>query len=478
MSRRPRSLAGRLLLVVVVLSAGALALSSVLIAVALRPFLVDRIDEQLVAARVAAGIRLFDDAIPVDLGGGALSDPVPAEVLLPAGSAAGIVEADGSVSGVIVVGDTARQPTWPDDLATRAVDEPFDVDASGGGVGYRMVVAERTPGGERYVVAVSLEEVSRTIGRLGAVELGVSILVMMLTAAIGWWLVRIGLAPLRRIEQSADAIAAGDLSQRVPESDPRSEVGRLSAALNRMLGDIEAAFAARVASEDRLRRFVADASHELRTPLVSIRGYAELFFRGARDRPEDLETSMLRIQQESERMATLVDELLLLARFDEARDIDLGPVDLVRVAADGVSDLRAVEPDRPVDLDGPDSMSIVGDDVRLRQVVANLLANVRQHTPPGTPAHVSVGLEGDEAVLVVADEGPGMSAQDAEQVFERFFRSDRVRQRTRGGNGLGLAIVATLVDAHGGRVSVRTSPGQGAAFEVRLPVGGPTLPAS
>ncbi len=475
-ARRPRSLAGRLLLVVAVLALVSLASSAVLTALALRPFLVDGADERLLAARVPASFRLYDQAAgQVQGSDGQEFD----DVLLPAGSLAATVAPDGTVGEVLVFGtDDGDRPAWPADLATRALDEPFDVTAVDGRRAgtYRAVVAQSSIDGTRYVVAVSLDEVAEVVANLGRVALSVTTVVLVVTILLGWWLVRLGLAPLRRIEQSAAAIAAGDLSHRVPGGDPQTEVGRLSAALNRMLADIETAFAARVASEDRLRRFVADASHELRTPLVSIRGYAELFFRGARDRPDDLETSMLRIGQEAERMGILVDELLLLARFDQSRDLEADDVDLVALARDAVADLQAVEPDRSVTVEGPERLVVVGDEVRLRQVVTNLLANVRQHTPPGTPAKVRLELQGGEAVLSVADQGPGMAEADAARIFERFYRTDRARQRTRGGNGLGLAIVATLVEAHGGRVTVRSAPGAGATFEVRLPVAG-TAPA-
>jgi two-component system OmpR family sensor kinase len=235
-----------------------------------------------------------------------------------------------------------------------------------------------------------------------------------------------------------------------------------------MLAQIEAAFEERRASESRLRRFVADASHELRTPLTSIRGYAELFRRGAGARPEDLAKSMQRIEDEASRMGVLVDDLLLLARLDQGRPLERQPVDLAKVVTDAVESARAIEPDRPIDLSVNASASLVGDEGRLRQVVDNLIDNCRVHTPVGTVVQVSVKQEGDGIVLSVADQGPGLPPEVAGRVFERFYRGDPARSRETGGAGLGLSIVSAIVEAHGGTVSAAPSDG-GATFEVRLP---------
>jgi two-component system OmpR family sensor kinase len=255
----------------------------------------------------------------------------------------------------------------------------------------------------------------------------------------------------------------------VEPTDERTEIGRLGIALNSMLAQIEAAFEERRASESRLRRFVADASHELRTPLTSIRGYAELFRRGASSRPEDLEKSMRRIEVEASRMGVLVDDLLLLARLDQGRPLERAPVDLSVVAGDAVESARAVEPDRPIDVALSRPALVEGDEGKLRQVVDNLLDNVRVHTSPRTPVHVKVERSGSEVVLSVVDEGAGLSPEAAGRVFERFYRGDPARSRVTGGAGLGLSIVAAIVEAHGGRVGVSSPEGAGAAFEVRLP---------
>jgi two-component system OmpR family sensor kinase len=239
-----------------------------------------------------------------------------------------------------------------------------------------------------------------------------------------------------------------------------------------MLGRIESAFAERQESEDRLRRFVADASHELRTPLTSIRGYAELFRRGAATRPDDLAKAMHRIEDEAARMGVLVEELLLLARLDQGRPVERQPVDLTALARDAVADARVVEPTRPLELDTDGPVQVTGDAVRLRQVLDNLLANVRTHTPPETAAAVSVRADDGHAVLEVSDRGPGMSEDETARAFERFYRVDPSRSRHSGGVGLGLSIVSAIVTAHGGEVQVRSAPGEGATFTVTLPLEG------
>jgi len=323
------------------------------------------------------------------------------------------------------------------------------------------------------VVALPLSDVSSTLARLRWIELAVTGAVVALAVLLGLWLVRISFRPLDDIAETAGAIAKGELDRRIPGTEPHTEIGRLGIALNAMLARIEAAFTERKASEDRLRRFVADASHELRTPLTSIRGYAELFRRGADRRPEDLAKSMQRIEDEATRMGVLVDDLLLLARLDQGRPLEREPVDLATVVGQAVDAAHAVEPDRPLSLAVDAPVTVVGDRRRLRQVVDNLLANVRTHTPPGCPARVSVGSENGNAVLEVADEGPGIDPAAAERVFERFYRADTSRSRDNGGVGLGLSIVAAITDAHGGRVRVASRDGGGASFQVELPRHGP-----
>jgi len=288
-------------------------------------------------------------------------------------------------------------------------------------------------------------------------------------AGLAFWLVRVGLRPLEGMGETAGSIAAGDLSRRVEPADARTEIGRLGLALNAMLAQIEAAFDERRASESRLRRFVADASHELRTPLTSIRGYAELFRRGAGSRPEDLAKTMRAIEAEASRMGILVDDLLLLARLDQGRPLEREPVNLSRVASEAVESARAIEPDRPGDLEFDGPAMVAGDRGRLRQVLDKLLDNARVHTPAGTGVKLSLGTEADCVLLSVADQGPGLQPDVAARVFERFYRGDPARSRRTGGAGLGLSIVSAIVEAHGGSVACRPNDGTGATFEVRLP---------
>ncbi|HEX9343385.1 MAG TPA: HAMP domain-containing sensor histidine kinase, partial [Actinomycetota bacterium] len=321
---------------------------------------------------------------------------------------------------------------------------------------YRVVVARLPDGRGTFAMGLPLTDVMETVGRLIRTEALVGAVVLLALALLARRAVRRGLRPLVEIGETARAIGAGDLTRRVEPATERTEVGRLGLALNAMLGQLEAAFREREASERRLRRFVADASHELRTPLTSIRGYAELFRRGASARPEDLATAMRRIEEEAGRMGVLVDDLLLLARLDQGRPLERGQVDLAALAGEAVADARVVEPDRPLRLERDGPVVVGGDADRLRQVLANLLANLRQHTPAGTGATVRVAREEPYGVLEVDDQGPGLTPEQRERVFERFWRAEPWRPRTRtrrdgggerertpaGGAGLGLAIVA------------------------------------
>ncbi len=459
MSLRKRLLVGVLGLVAV----GVLA-TDVLTYRALRSFLLQRTDQQLQGAVVVVAERLAADR----------RGPHGAtRAVVPTGTYGALVDRNGQVAASVAFGyeddpSTVPRPAFdPSDLDRR---KPFTTSAAGGDrTRFRTVVSPLTNGGT-LVVAVPLRDVSQTLRRLVAIEALATVAVLAAVAAVSASVVRAGLRPMEDIEATAGAIAAGDLGRRVERAEPRTEVGRLGLSLNAMLGHIQAAFEARQASEERLRRFVADASHELRTPLTSIRGYAELFRRGAATRPDDLAEAMRRIEEEAIRMGALVDDLLLLARLDQGRPLERQPVDLSRLAADAVADARAVEPDRPIVFDQPEPAIVEGDEARLRQVAANLLANVRQHTPSAAPVHVEVRRDGSWARLEVVDSGPGLPPDQAERIFERFYRGDPSRTRAHGGTGLGLSIVAAIVEAHGGRATVDTAPGAGARFCIELPL--------
>jgi two-component system OmpR family sensor kinase len=466
------SLRARLLVVTVGLVTLGLLIADLVTYRALATSLSERVDDQLKQAQVIAvsALRLPPDAWP-EPGTGAFGDHGP-----PAGSYAAILDGAGNVLNTTVIGyhDHAEvsAPALPDGLPGSSSSEPgittFDAAATDGGSEFRVQAFGPQTGGGTLVVAVPLAEMQTTLARLLGIEALVTIGVAVLAGALAWWLVRVGLRPLEAMGDTAGAIAAGDLSQRVEPADGRTEIGKLGTSLNEMLAQIEAAFEERRASEARLRRFVADASHELRTPLTSIRGYAELFRRGADERPEDLANSMARIEAEASRMGVLVDDLLLLARIDQGRPLERRSVDLSSIVTDAVDAAHAIDPARTIEVEAPDHLTIDGDPGRLRQVMDNLLENARVHTPTGTPTRVRLVSRDGWVVLAVADEGPGMDPAVATQAFERFYRGDPTRARATGGAGLGLSIVAAIVAAHGG--AVRFADGPGTTVEVTLPV--------
>ncbi|WP_337589569.1 sensor histidine kinase [Arthrobacter sp. ERGS1:01] len=328
------------------------------------------------------------------------------------------------------------------------------------------------------VVGLPYENLNSTMERLAVVIAGVAILTVTLGTMIAYWTVTRSFRPLSRVEKTAAAIAAGDLSRRVDIENPATEVGRLSGSLNTMMAHIEHAFAAQTASEKRMRRFVADASHELRTPLVTIRGFSELYRHGALPNPDAVGTAMGRIESEAKRMGELVEDLLMLARIDEQRPLQLKPVDLLIIGHDAVLDARASARDRTFSVvgldDGPGrSAPTVGDEAKLRQVVTNLMGNALRYTPDGTPVEIMVGTRtgdgGKSSVIKIRDHGPGISEEEAPRIFERFYRADSSRDRNTGGSGLGLAIVSAIVASHDGTVRLEQTPGGGATMVIELP---------
>ncbi len=466
----PRSLRGRLLAATLVLVAVGLAGAGLATYAFLNSFLVSRVDDQLRASLPAAPqVLVSSEAVP---------DPDRApgtEVFLPLYAV--YLDPSGGVVRVHPLvgydGKAAPVPTLPSDLpgSAGATDTETRLFSTGstGDLRYRAIAAPVSNNGGTVVVAIPLTDVADTLHRLLFVEALVVGGVLVLAALSALGLVRLGLRPLTDIEETADAIAAGDLSQRVTPADPDTEVGRLGMALNAMLGQIEAAFAERTASEERLRRFVADASHELRTPLTSIGGYAQLFRHGAADRPEDLAKTMQRIEREAARMGVLVEDLLLLARMDEGMTVSRTSFDLSALVARSVEDARAADPDHEISLETGAPVPVEADEDRLKQVLDNLLANARAHTPPGTPVTVRVAEREGAAVLEVADEGPGVPPEDQVRVFERFYRADESRSRSGGGGaGLGLAIATEIARAHGGTLELVPTE-TGATFRLTLP---------
>jgi two-component system OmpR family sensor kinase len=475
---RGMSLRARLLVVLAVVSAAGLLAADLATYAALRSSLFDRVDSSLDSSATGVSSSLASEGFRPRPGPSAplrqIQFLAQFGVLTP-GMYVEIRPGDGSegLQGTLTrPGEAAPPPPRipkgfgpaADGGARRAT-----VSAEKGGTRFRLLARSSPFADSTLILGVPLEDTDSTLDQLRLIMVLVACAVIASTLLLGVWLITASLRPLRRIEETAAAIGAGDLSRRVEPDGGTTEIGRLGGALNAMLGQIEDAFAERAASEARLRRFISDASHELRTPVAAVSAYAELFDRGARDRPDDLERSMTGIQRETKRMGLLVSDLLLLARLDQGRPLEARPLDLTALAGEAVDAAHAMEPTRPLALEAPAAVTVTGDAERLRQVIDNLLANVRAHTPVTATATVRVRRDAAAAVLEVSDAGPGMEADEAAHVFERFFRGDPSRSRDHGGAGLGLAIVAAIVEAHGGDVAVESSTGAGTTFRVTLP---------
>ena len=493
----------KLVAAVLGLVAMALAVISVGSTFALKSYMVGRIDAQLHDIVRQA----HDGALPVR--------PTDDTLALPSDSLIGV--SSGNVwkiqtSSLLLRSDAPKLPTISEAQSRAASGKPYTVRANDGEPRWRVLVSPWL-GGQFLLVAQGMSDVDNALTRLVWIDALVGIAVLVLLASLGAALVRTSLRPLVQIEQTAAAIAAGDLTRRVPDpepggAEPRTELGRLSRALNTMLTQIEAAFTARAASEtaaraaesaardaavaaqvseararrseERMRQFVADASHELRTPLTTIRGFAELHRQGAAGSPEEAAKLVRRIEDEAARMGLLVEDLLLLARLDQERPLDQMPVELPVIAMDAVQAARVVAPERTIELEiaaGAGQLVVLGDDARLRQVIGNLMTNAITHTPPDASVTVRLRAEpGNLAVIEVIDTGPGLPPDQLERVFERFYRADAARTRRADGTtgtGLGLAIVAALVAAHHGTVEVESELGRGTTFRVRLPLAPP-----
>jgi two-component system OmpR family sensor kinase len=445
----------------------ALTLTSALTSVMMRKQLMDSTDRDLRAAAVPTASQALALINGRNRTGGGF----------PTNYAVRFMPADGRRP--VEVNPTGEQ--LHPDIPNLALDDPrvqngtpFTVQSTDGEIRWRVVLGLLPGGTGTFAVAVPLRGVDTTVQDMLEKAVVIGLAVIASCAILGWYGVRRAFRPLTQIEDTAAAIAAGDLTRRIPEPAAKDEVSSLSRSLNAMLAQIEQSFAVREASEERMRQFVADASHELRTPLATVRGYAELFRQGAVTRPEDVATTLRRIEDEAIRMGGLVDDLLLLTRLDSQRPLERGPVDLTVLAADAVQDARALDPTRHVRLLGLSGdivpTTIEGDESRLRQVLTNLVGNAVNHTPAGTDIELAVGSDDGRAKLEVRDHGEGVDPVKARMVFERFYRADPSRGRGNGGgNGLGLAIVAAIVSAHGGRVGVAATPGGGATFVVDLP---------
>jgi two-component system OmpR family sensor kinase len=471
------SLRLRLTLVTVVVAALALIAANVVVYELVARYLEDRYDERVESVvGPATSILVSPSGLPNHLEDRDDDRDGPRTDLT--GAYAELRDADGRllVAGYLFGDDGSERPDISRDDIRGLDDDPgstlfFDATAVSNGeeVPYR-VRAARTGDGDITVAAIPSTELIDSKQRIIFVQLMVSVGVVIGGLLLTWWLVGVGLRPLRRMGDTAERIAEGDLTQRVEPSGDRTEIERLGSSLNVMLTEIETAFAAKDASEQTLRRFVADASHELRTPLTSIRGYAELLRRGADAVPEERLAAARRIEREAQRLGVLVEDLLLLARLDEGVPVERVPVDAVRLVEDLAADARVVDPERAITVDAPAPLAVLGDRDRLTQVVTNLLANARAYSPAGTSIELRAAAVDGTGRIEVIDHGPGIDPELTPHVFDRFWRADDSRSRDRGGAGLGLAIVAAVVGAHGGQCEAVETPGGGATFRVDLPL--------
>jgi two-component system OmpR family sensor kinase len=478
-SRRWRrlSLRARLSLGLVLVAGMGLVVADVVIYSQVQSYLLNQVDSELGSALQTVESQL-------NPGAGLFGGNFGFGRNTPSGTCGAIIDP----AGVVLETPAARldgpAPNFPASLRTPSrspTPRYFSVGAEGDPSFQYQVLAQpviiraaagfvETPG--YAVVAIPLTSLDNTLNQLVAIDLAVSAAVLVVLAVLGMVVVRVGMRPLGEIERTASAIAAGDLSRRIERADEHTEVGRLGASLNEMLTQIEQAFAKQQASEARLRQFLADASHELRTPLTSIRGYSELFRRGAAERPRDLASAMRRIEDEAARMGVLVDDLLLLARLDQGRPLERAETDFAGIVREVTADTAVVEPTRPISFEATEPIVVLGDEQRLRQAVANLLQNALEHTPADTPVEVGVRVDGERAVLTVTDHGPGIPAEHLPRIFERFYRADPSRTRESGGMGLGLAIVASIAEAHGGSARAASEVGVGTTFTFELPLAG------
>ena len=480
------SLRSRLTIGIVLLSAIGFAASFYGTSAALKGYLISQIDNELSSVVGGTAMRLdrgaviqqntdeFEENESHHRRGVAATTPQPLQ-RIPTTLSVTLFGSDGSIKGELGGDLTASQitdylGTFTRTRAEKTDSQPFTVSAKG--PDFRAVAVVLPTTGDTVVVAQSLEAVEKTAHQLMFLFALIGLIVLMLIALAARYVIRIGMRPLEDVEKTAEKIASGDLSARLPDAKPSTEVGRLVTSLNAMLSRIEESFAARTESEGRLRRFVADASHELRTPLTAIRGFAELHRQGAVTGEAETKELVARIERESMRMSALVEDLLVLARMDQGPKMEIKPVNLSELVTDAVESARAAGPGHPITLDAGSEIYALGDNNRIHQVVANLLANARVHTPVGTQIKVSITQSEKEVAISVSDNGPGLSDVDREKIFERFYRVDPSRQRTgEEGSGLGLSIVDAVMRSHGGHVSVDSKLGEGTTFTLHFPLG-------
>jgi two-component system OmpR family sensor kinase len=442
---------------------------------ALKNYLVSQVDKQLIDISSTSLTRLDRAGIaPSEVE----EDSSPFKVLaplrgVPTAVSVTLLDIDGKLIGQVggeLGGQNFAVTRMQSNEVAKYKNKPFTIKGIDDEPDIRALAQLLPTGMGTVIVANSLAEVDKTLSRLRFLFLILGLIALLAIALSARWIIAIGLRPLEKVEDTAEAIAAGDLSARLPAAKPNTEVGRLTTSLNTMLGRIEESFAVRVASENKLRRFVADASHELRTPLTAIRGFAELHRQGAVVGEDKTKELITRIEKESIRMSTLVEDLLLLARLDQSRELISDPVDLNTLITEVVASARAAGPDHPIEVNlGESEIFVLGDSLRIHQVIANLLANARTHTPVGTKIVITAEQGINETTISVSDNGPGLSQADQEKIFERFYRADPARVRNSiEGSGLGLSIVDAVMTAHGGYVSVKSNLGEGSTFTLHF----------
>jgi two-component system OmpR family sensor kinase len=469
------SLRNRLILASVVLASLAIIASDFAANAALRTYLISQVDEQLISISSTSLERLDRAGIAPQ---NSDDDDSPYKILeplrgVPTAISITLLDVNGNLIGQLG-GELGGKNFAVTGLKINQVgdykNQPFTINGKDGQPDIRALAQILPTGLGSVIVADSLEKVDKTLSQLRFLFLILGVIALTAIALAARWIIALGLRPLEAVEDTAEAIASGDLSARLPTAKPDTEVGRLTTSLNTMLSRIEESFTARVASENKLRRFVADASHELRTPLTAIRGFAELHRQGAVVGQEKTSELISRIEKESVRMSTLVEDLLLLARLDQARELENDPVDLNTLITEAVASAKAAGPDHPIEVRLDNSeMFVLGDSQRIHQVIANLLANARTHTPVGTKIIITASQGVNETTVSVTDNGPGLSQSDQERIFERFYRADPSRVRNSGeGSGLGLSIVDAVMKAHGGYVSVKSKLGEGATFTLHF----------
>ncbi|CAG4924951.1 ATP-binding protein [Acidithrix sp. C25] len=474
-NKKPKStLKAKLLITVALLVAFGLGIADLATYTALQSFLYQKLDQQLQTTIGSTAQALFES-----FQGRPGNGSIPA--MVPDGSWGEIASGGRIVFSVAFVQPGTLQGSPPKIQLSGSqaikVNHPTTVTASNGSqIQYRALAITTSVGNVTVILAIPETGLHATLSRLAIVTTLVSLTLLVILIALGFYLIGIGLAPLDRMTETADQISKGDFSRRIEAESRDAEVEKLADALNYMLGTIQAEIEKREASEGRLKRFVADASHELRTPLTSIRGYAELIETGLISKPEDIYSAAERITTESVRMAGLVEDLLLLARLDQARALQKLDVNFSQIVAAVVADAHVVEPNRPLNASIAPDIHVIGDQPRLTQVVSNIMSNLRTHTTENTQAEITLGVTADEqgapiCQLSVRDWGPGLSKEQLDHVFERFYRADPSRTRSQGGAGLGLSLVQSITESHNGKVWITSGGiGKGITIGVELPI--------